>query len=196
MSDSEKPKVAVVMGTGAAGLRLLTGAGAATVKDDIAQAPDISGPHGRAWRTQLEAHRRRLGAVPGKNDSSLGMWVIEAPWAHPAWHSYVIALIHLRPQADLAPAKISMPGATHEFWLWAGDPAQSRAAFIRGDINLPVLSPMNFGAQIRSSSDEAAITLIEHAIGQICAGQLNPDTDAHGQWVEMFGDSLVKPEFR
>ncbi|HEY8947993.1 MAG TPA: hypothetical protein VIM56_03815 [Rhizomicrobium sp.] len=195
MSD-DKSKIAVVMGTGAAGIRALTGAGQAVINDPILIEPSIKGPKGRAWHIDYEAMRKRVSAIPGKNDASLGTWLIEAPWAHPIWHSYVIALIHLRPLTDVSPPKINMDGATHEFWLWAANPEVPREPFIRGQAGHPIMWPVNFGSQIRSSNDEAAIKLMEHAIGEIVGGRLSPDTDAFDQWVELFGDSSIKPEFR
>lgn len=192
MSD-DKPKVVIVTDTGRTGLAFATGhVGQAEIKMPVTLKPDIVGPHGRAWRVNFAEMLKRHGAEMGQ-DASLGTWVIEAPWAHPVWHSYVMALVHLRPTEKGAAPKISLPGATHEFWLWAMDPDADRASVIRGEEeHLHFLTPMNFGAQLRSPGDEAAIKLMETTIQDIVDGKLSPDTDFFRMWVDRFGDSLVR----
>ncbi|MBN9568729.1 MAG: hypothetical protein J0H79_14105 [Alphaproteobacteria bacterium] len=192
---TEKPKVTIVTDTGAGGLRMLTGAGAAAVTDVVSLPPEISGPHGRAWEADLVALRRKFNLDP-TTDASLAGWVIEAPWAHPVWHSYIIGLVHLRPLSGMPAAVINLPGATHQFWLWAANPERSREQFLRGDAELPVLTPVNFSAQLLCADDESAMKTIKFAIGEICAGRLNPDTDALDQWITMFGNNMLKAEFR
>ena len=53
-------------------------------------------PNGKAWRFDLDAIRMRMKADPA-SDAAVDAWLIEAPWAHPVWHSYLVMLIHLRP---------------------------------------------------------------------------------------------------
>src|SRR5689334_15922965 len=86
--------------------------------DKVAKTPDLVGRYGRAWRADLAEGRRRHNVNP-ELDAALVLWVIEAPWARPAWHSYALMLAHLRPTPHLHPPKIHLDGATHELWLYA-----------------------------------------------------------------------------
>lgn len=164
--------------------------------DQVGRDADYRGPRGRAWLVDHAKMLVRDGATVDE-DATIGLWVVEASWAHPFWHSYAIALVHLRPIQGGTPAKISREGATHEFWVWALDPDIPRGPFIAGDCTkTPYLWPINFGAQIVCTDDQNAKEVIERAVVDIIEGRLNPDTDARSQWKARFGDSLFKKEFR
>ena len=145
--------------------------------DPITAAPDLAGPGGRAWRLPLTA------AGPS---SALGGWLLEAPWAHPFWHSYLLTAIHLRPAGDAAPAVIVVPGATHERTLLALDPKVPRGGILRGG---PVhwLQPANFVAQFARATDAEALAEADAAAQAVVDGRLSPDTDLRAQWVARFG---------
>ncbi|WP_065755248.1 hypothetical protein [Bradyrhizobium paxllaeri] len=197
MSDNEKPKVGIVMGTGAGGFRALTGAGQAEVKRPVPITPDVAGLHGCAWKCNVPV-LLALRNLKLEDDACLGMWVIEAPWAHPIWHSYLITLVHLRPMPNKPPPIMHLAEATHEFLLYATDPDADREAIIRGQL-LPfeaMLTPVNFGAQLVEVSDDLAMARIVKAIQEICDGRLSPDTDHQRQWVDRFGNNMIKKEFR
>lgn len=153
--------------------------------------PDLSGPHGKAWKVDVEAVARRY---PGSAPAELTpcAWIVEARWAHPIWHSYGLACISLRTHPGWQPAVIRMQGATHELFLYALNPDQHRALNDRP----AMLSPLNFGAQFIADSDEAARQRIEETVRDIIEGRLNPDTDARRQWIARFGDNSIKPEWR
>lgn len=159
--------------------------------------PDYQGKRGRAWKCDLDAMRKELGP-DAKGDGTLVNWVIEAPYAHPFWHSYALVLVHLRPTERLPNPVLNTTGATHEFWLWALTPEADRPAIVRGDpqAGLPFLEPMNFGAQLVEANDDEAMQRIEDTMKDICDGVLNPDTDFQQLWVNRFGDSLFKLEHR
>lgn len=77
------------------------------------------------------------------------------------------------------------------------DPDHPREPFIKGDMPaLPFLTPVNFSAQLRCTNDEAAKTLAEYTIREICDGQLSPDTDWIREWVRRFGNAMIKSEYR
>ena len=117
--------------------------------------------------------------------------VVEAPWAHPIWHSYAVILVHLRPLPDGRPTKFYLAAATHEIWLYALDPDQPRQPMI--EFGQPKwLTPMNFGAQFIAASDEAAKLKVEEAVQDIVAGKLSPDTDFIRHWAYRFGDNMLK----
>lgn len=199
MNGKTGPSIAVI-GTGAGVMRSLTGeARPASITHPVKAAPVIHGAHGRAWLCDLEAGRRQLGVRP-EDDGTLAIWIVEAPWAHPAWHSYSIVLVHLRPipgRRLATPTKFYLPLATHELWLHALDPDQELDSVIA--TGLPGsrwLQPKNFAAQIVEIDDDLARERIRRAVEDICAGKLSPDTDHQRAWVDRFGNNMIKPEYR
>ena len=153
--------------------------------------PTVNGLAGRAWRCDLEALRGRLKVAP-EDDGTVVMWVVEAPWAHPLWHSYALVLVHLRPMPDGRPTKIYLDGASHELWLYALNPKCDRGKAVQGQAPLQWLTPVNFAAQLIEPSDTAAFARIHRTVEAICAGRLNPDTDARSQWTTLFGDNMMR----
>ena len=166
------------------------------VQDEITTLPEIAAAHGRAWRCDLDGLRRKLG-VARDGDATLVMWVIEAPWAHPFWHSYVLVLVHLRPLPDGRPTKLYFEGATHELWLHALDPGGRRQPLISGfeplgSASCRPLTPINFAAQFIEPDDTSALGRVERAVRRVCNGTLSPDTDFIRQWMHLFGDNMIK----
>ncbi len=147
--------------------------------------PRVTGPHGMAWVMDIDAISKASGNKP---HSSLVSWVVSAPEAHPLWHSYVIDLIHLRPVPGLGNPRIYLAGATHELILHAIDPEWRLTTNKRP----PILLPANFAAQFIAANDEAAVDKVGMVVVEILAGHLNPDTDATSQWVERFGDNMLR----
>lgn len=159
--------------------------------DPITVPPVLSGAKGKAWLTN-NAEGRRIKNVPLERDACLSHWVIEAPWAHPAWHSYSLITVHLRPM-DNTPTEFYLNDATHEMWLFAIDPSKNRNELISNGItNGHWLSPINFGAQFIEISDDLARDRIRNAVQMICDGKLSPDTDHRREWVRLFGDNMLK----
>jgi hypothetical protein len=193
----ENPKAIIVMDTGAGGLRMVTGDDKpAEITDVVTTPPTITGQHGRAWTCDLEAGRREMG-ISTEVDATLVHWIVEAAWAHPVWHSYSIILVHLRPMADNRPTKIYLDGATHELWVHAMDPQLDREPLIlNGRVQGHFLQPSNFAAQINEASDDIAIARIAQTVQAICDGRLSPDTDRRRSWEKLFGNNMVRPEYR
>ncbi len=152
-------------------------------------SPISPGTHGRAWEIDLPSFRRNH---PGVADANIGSWIIEAPWAHPIWHSYVVHIIHLRPMDDGRPTIFHVAGATHELHLYALDPDTPRRPVLEGTDRPAALHPINFAAQMIERSDSEARDRATVAIRQILDGHLNPDTDGRAGWVAMFGDRMLK----
>lgn len=151
--------------------------------------PDLTGPMGTASRMDYVAISRATGNKP---HAGVCGWLVHAPWAHPIWHSYVIECIHLRPIAGLGPPRIYLPGATHEIYVAAIDPAWPASVKKRPKI----LHPLNFCGQFIVADDGVAADRIECTVREIISGALNPDTDAIAQWVDRFGDRMLKPGWR
>lgn len=150
--------------------------------------PTRQGTHGKAWQIDLAAWR----AMAGKPGGEICGWIVEAPWAHPMWHSYFLSAVHLRHVEGFAPAVIHLPGATHEVMLFALNPEFSPAL----DEFPRVLTPSNFVGQWIAESDEAACAKVEACVDDILVGQLSPDTDFRRHWIQRFSDSNIKPEWK
>lgn len=163
--------------------------------DEIKTPPTLIGKAAKVWRIDLEATRRFAKAKP-ENDASLAVWIIEAPWAHAWWHSYVLVLLHLRPLKDGRETKFHLSNATHEMWLNALDPFAPREAAISEGAPWCPLMPDNFAAQFIAPDDAAAISRIERDAQRICDGRLSPDTDCIRDWISLYGDNMVRPEFK
>lgn len=165
-------------------------------KDDpIRQAPTINGRHSRAWLVDTDAVYRARGFARDQG-GDVCSWLIEAPWAHPIWHSYWIHLMHLRtikvgPLAGATPQYIYLDNATHEMWVKALDPEQPRQPMLDEGRWRP-LSPSNFAVQLAGETDESAAARVRQAVHMICSGMLSPDTDFIRLWTELFGDNMVR----
>lgn len=147
----------------------------------LALPPTKQGPHGKAWRMDLAAIRAHLG----KQGAEIDTWIVEAPYSHPMWHSYMLAVVHLRPVDGFPAAVVHLPGATHEVMLYALDPSHTP----RLDRNPRLLHPANFHGQWIAESDEGAIAKVDSCVDLIIAGQLSPDTDFRRDWIALFSAS-------
>ena len=178
----------LIIVTGAADACLITGRREAPIEDQIDELPPVmQGKGGRAWQIDLDALRKRIGE--DKPDATIGEWLIECPSAHPLWHSYVIALISMRPVVGLDTPIFFLDGATHEILLVALDPTKPRLPIILGEVSFLAssLEPLNFAAQFIEIDDALAIDRIRKTVADICAGGLNPDTDNRSSWEMRFG---------
>ena len=162
------------------------------VDDPLTTEPAVTGSAGRAWAIDL-IRRRGMLAANGHATPEVGSWIVEAPWAHPAWHSYWIMVMHLRELPGVAMPTFYVEGATHELWVYAINPEMERQPMLETGM-IPVLTPMNFAAQITAEHDGAAHDLVEQAVKMICEGTLSPDTDFRQQWVTLFGDGMIRRE--
>lgn len=150
------------------------------------ESPHITGPHGQAWRYDMDAFRKKVNT--GRPDSGIASWLVRAPWANIMWHSYALHLIHLRPVPGLAPPKIYLPDATHEMMLFALDPKWELSTLEYP----PHLFPINFAAQFIEPTDAQAQERCEKCIIEIVNGQLSPDTDYIQHWRHRFNASMLK----
>lgn len=159
--------------------------------DKINKTPDYVGAFGKAWLCDIDACYKKIKKERTEG-GEVAIFIIEASWAHPFWHSYVIFLIHLRGIIDGQPAAIHLPGATHEFMLFALNPDKPREPIISEGEPVAYLTPANFGAQFIAENDAAALNRMEQTVQLICDGNLSPDTDFRGAWIKLFGDNMMK----
>lgn len=148
----------------------------------------MEGPHGRAWRCSLSAIRESL-KLSSDEDATVCVWVVDAPWAHPLWRTYVIAAIHLRPTRLLPNPKVNLEGATHEVIVYALDPGREPDLLNPGSTRL---NPANFAGQWLAASDVEAEHKVASCVEEIVHGALSPDTDFIREWVRRFSDSNLR----
>lgn len=128
-------------------------------------------------------------AQGGRPHAGLAAWIVEADWAHPWWHSYWVALVHLRPCEGVQAPVVQLVGATHEVMVYALDPMRTPSL---GDVPA-LLLPANFVGQWVEASDAEAVAKVEGHVAEILRGELSPDTDHRRAWVERFSGSNLKP---
>lgn len=148
--------------------------------------PTHKGPYGEAWQIEL---------APDDKSPMVCVFIVFAPGAHPWWHYYTVACIHLRNIDGLPSPKILLDDATHEVWVMALDPS------IPPNLNKPFenhLRPWNFAGQWKADArlnpvdlDEAAAIKVEDTVRDILSGDLNPDTDGVKGWIIRFSDSNI-----
>lgn len=143
---------------------------------------------GKAWKIDLSAIALKDPLDEARRSLSLTNWIAYVPWAHPIWHSYWITGVALRDVDGMPPAKINLPGATHEIMVYALDPHKP----IKLDSHPRLLTPANFVGQFIAADDAAAEALLQQTVQDVLNTRLNPDTDARSQWVARFGDSCLR----
>lgn len=191
----DRPQI-ILMNSNASSVRaLVPNAGPCPVMRSITFAPKIEAEKGKAWECDVPALRRAM-SVREEDDAVLTNWIVEAPWAHPSWHSYAITLMHLRELPDKRRTVFYLDDATHEIWVHALDPEGDREKLIRGGGGFDcchVLSPKNFASQFIEIEDRFALERVEAAVRLICEGKLSPDSDhARCCWPRLFGDCMLK----
>lgn len=150
------------------------------------RAPDYRGVMGDAWRHDLDRVGKRYpNGAP--RELTVASWIVTAPYAHPAWHSYAIFGLSLRDHPQWKPAIIHLPGATHEILVAALDPQFPTTI----DDSPHFLTPLNFTGQVIETSDESFARRVDEAVRDVADGKLNPDTDWIRHWMHRFGSSNV-----
>jgi hypothetical protein len=192
----DKSTIAIITDTSADSMRMFTDAEPVII-DPMELPPILDGPNGKAWLCNV-AKLRKLYGVKDDADACICHWVVEAPWAHPIWHSYSVVCIHLRPLVGVADPIIHKEGATHEIWVYACNPSVKRLPIICGEemIKQFWLTPKNFAAQFIEDSDETAVERVKGTVQMICDGKLSPDTDFIHDWGRLFGFNMIKDEYK
>ncbi len=117
------------------------------------------------------------------------IWALRLPWAHPCWSEYALWLYDLKVTADRE-VTFLLPGATHEFILYAIDPS-TPWDFEKNPEEQPeivILQPANLGYQFIAESDKAAMERLNGCVMEMLAKKLSPDTDFRRMWDERFRD--------
>lgn len=149
----------------------------------------------RAWEVDFSKvvwSRSGRNPTPEQLEAQVCAWLILAPYAHPIWHSYMLACYSLVPLPGQPDAHIYVPGATHEMLLMVLDPAVQERYDLRTPLGQYVLTPCNFAAQFIARDKESAASLIRDTVRDVVDMRLNPDTDYLQHWIARFGAGMIK----
>lgn len=115
-------------------------------------------------------------------------WLITAPWAHPWWKDYLLALYPI----DHPDCVHFKAGVTHEFILYALEDGKLPEIDADGNVLGPFhkLTPANHGYQFRAENNDAAIKRMQEIVDAIDRMQVSPDTDYRSQWDQAFSDGV------
>ena len=150
--------------------------------DGELQNPNFIGAAGRAWELTATSSNLRV-----EHTASLGGWLIEAPFAHPAWNYHVASLVHLREIPGAAPAVIKFNGASHEFMMYALDPRfEEELDPDNTDTLKRILEPFDMVEQLKVDSDDRALEVVRFAVQKCVEGELLPDADGRNEWRNFF----------
>ena len=160
--------------------------------------PDVSidsdhfkGPVGESWRVDLPDGMQV--------NSSIVVWLFDAPYAHPFWRNHAMYVVHLRPTEDFPEPDLHFEGATHEFGVMALDPENQPytvASYLmavdqtvpRG--RSPYLTPHDAIEQVICTDKEAKL-LAAYAARAVAFGHLIPDSDGSAAWGPSLRQTLL-----
>jgi hypothetical protein len=119
------------------------------------------------------AHRIPATNFPD-NKTTLDAWIITAPYWHPLWSQYVLAVITLADLPGVPPAHKERPDVTHQVLVMTLDPNSGPydAATVT---ELHFLQPGNIAAQFTTTDDQAR-DLAPLCVRAVVDGLLTPET--------------------
>lgn len=140
--------------------------------------PDLSGSAGRVWSMSFDSRQM----MP----HSLGMWLIEAPDAHPVW-DYHLTYTNFSDPED-RPKRVPEGIASHVFVMYALDKRFQH----RYDPKNPhsfqgaVLQPIDMMVEFKAKDDADALNMTLSALEMCVNGELIPDSDFTRDWTKFF----------
>lgn len=148
--------------------------------------PDITGEGGSVWRLNLAPPD---ASQPPETHSTVGLWLLHAPEAHPMWEYYVVVLIHLRDIEGVAPAQRDTPLMEYQITVLTLDPRFALPVMVELEQGgntarkMMPLHPADFQAQFqRVGGDHVAYEVADAMCEAVAFGKLSPDRDYRSQW--------------
>lgn len=129
----------------------------------------------------------RITRSPHPEYAAVASWFFTCPGQAPLWDNYLLSIVHLRPIDD-KPAFLDWPGASHEVFLVALDPADSPTT---DPETWRHLNPLNFVMQVELPDDAAAVELARLCARAVVDGVLWAEPSVHGM-SEPWRSSLIK----
>jgi hypothetical protein len=125
----------------------------------------IRGAAGQAVMTALPARPEQPAWA-----ACLGQWRLHSHVYAPAWHDYLMAVVHLRPIPGVKPAIRKYPEAAYEFSIWALDPQFPADRDDPAWERYHYLQPPNVIAHFHGPTDAAIPALLRALVEDACAG--------------------------
>lgn len=119
--------------------------------------------------------------APARPDwnAALAAWLIYAPWAHPLWQYYQLAVVHLRHIDGVKPAVLRTPDAAHELMVVALDPQRIPAAGLTAadcvNAHPGFLLPVSLCEQFEGTTDAEMVRLAELCAHACARATLSPE---------------------
>lgn len=132
--------------------------------------PDLEGPCGKAWIVKSN---------PG-TPAVVAKWIIYRPGAHAFWSYWLVSAITLQDLPNIPPAKIVVPGATHEIIVMSMNPDFEPNPDSLEDFHL--LDPSDLIHQLAGLSDVDASRVVELYVKTVITGGASPDSDFRSWW--------------
>jgi hypothetical protein len=128
----------------------------------------------RAWNCRVQNTEPQHTQLAG--------WLLHCRGAHPMWSYWWLSLIHLRDIPGAPPAKLAIPGASHELISFAQDPGQAPDP---DDVKtFRHLTPIDWAIQFKVGSDRDAVRLGVGVVNLTMSGAASPDTDYRTFWAQ------------
>lgn len=140
------------------------------------RSPDLTASNRAAWKVKKHDPPLRPDWA-----ACVASWLVKFPGAHAAWDRWQVSVIHLRDIPGVAPAKVTLHGATHEFHILAVDP-DCEPDVDAPDPNIRPLMPPDLVHQVAGISDRDAERICESMIRAIVLGGESPDGDYRSAW--------------
>jgi len=149
-----------------------------------------------AWRESPQTHvwnvtekARQVGTEHPADNASLAVWLVHAPWMHPAWSWHYVGLVHLRdlPGQSKRPV-LTVDGATHEFLVMAVDPSQTIDLGADKWEPLKLLSPISIVQQFVAAGDAKALERVEDCLALVARDIVTLDSDGRHMWRHLLVD--------
>lgn len=121
--------------------------------------------------------------------AALAMWLIDAPDQSPAWHHYMVSIVHLRP-INGEEAVFRIHGATHEMILCAVDSGANPTAY--DPETWHHLSPINAMCQFIVGDDEQAVRLGIGCVRAIVNGRLPAEPAFQRQGQQLWQHAVTR----
>lgn len=118
------------------------------------------------------------------------MWGMDCPGDNAFWSQYILMAYDLTSDTGEDPT-IYREGMTHEFMVFAINPDTPLPPPPEGFLVAEyLLHPANMAYQFPAASDAEAHERLQHAVNQVGAGLMSPDTDHRAAWDILFSDGF------
>jgi hypothetical protein len=147
--------------------------------------PDREGSCGKAWLIRRPS-AKELATSPNWA-ATVASWLLYVPGAHPMWHSYALAVVHLREVPGAPPPHKTYPDAEYELMIYALNP---KVQHDPDDFKPAFLQPANLVEQFHGLTDSKAAKLAEQLAAAFVNGDASPDTDFRTHTRQVLRDTI------